>query len=187
VSSILQRSPIQGKKRQKNIWVILDELPALGQIPSLKTALSESRKYGGCIVATIQNIWQMKNTYNQMGGMDLLDQFNTRALFRVGDQQTAEYMSRMLGTEEIRENQESLSYGANTMRDGVNINNIERSRPLVLPSELMGLDTFEFFLKMGGSIPAARIKNKLFKAKTIAKAFTPKTLVPVALTEKEKT
>ena len=187
VSSILQRSPIQGKKRQKNIWVILDELPALGQIPSLKTALSESRKYGGCIVATIQNIWQMKNTYNQMGGMDLLDQFNTRALFRVGDQQTAEYMARMLGTEEIRENQESLSYGANTMRDGVNINNIERSRPLVLPSELMGLNTFEFFLKMGGSIPAARIKNKLFKGKTIAKAFTPKTLVPVALTEKEKT
>jgi len=187
VSSILQRSPIQGKKRQKNIWVILDELPALGQIPSLKTALSESRKYGGCIVATIQNIWQMKNTYNQMGGMDLLDQFNTRALFRVGDQQTAEYMARMLGTEEIRENQESLSYGANTMRDGVNINNIELSRPLVLPSELMGLNTFEFFLKMGGSIPAARIKNKLFKGKTIAKAFTPKTLVPVALTEKEKT
>jgi len=47
-----------GADTKKNLWIILDELPALSKIPRLKTALAEAGKYGGCIVAGVQNIHQ---------------------------------------------------------------------------------------------------------------------------------
>ena len=50
-----------GADTKKNLWIILDELPALGKIPSLKTASAEARKYGGCIVAGCRifiNAWE---------------------------------------------------------------------------------------------------------------------------------
>ena len=34
----------------RRIWVILDELPTLHQLPSLRPGLAESRQFGGCFV-----------------------------------------------------------------------------------------------------------------------------------------
>ncbi|WP_375327477.1 type IV secretion system DNA-binding domain-containing protein [Candidatus Tisiphia endosymbiont of Nemotelus uliginosus] len=120
-----------------NMWFVLDELPALQKIPSLPTALAESRKYGGCFVAGLQNIYQLEEIYGPAGSASMLDLFNSKFIFRVSDQQTAHRSALMLGEQETLETQESLSYGSNTMRDGVNINNIERKRLLVMPSEIM--------------------------------------------------
>ena len=38
----------------RHIWVILDELPTLHQVPSLQPGLAESRKFGGCFVLGVQ-------------------------------------------------------------------------------------------------------------------------------------
>ena len=42
----------QGPDRR--IWVILDELPTLHQVPSLQPGLAESRQFGGCFVLGVQ-------------------------------------------------------------------------------------------------------------------------------------
>ncbi|MFU7500965.1 MAG: type IV secretion system DNA-binding domain-containing protein, partial [Candidatus Tisiphia sp.] len=42
----------------------------------------------------------------------------------------------IVGIEFIVRLQENLSYGSNTMRDGVNMNNIEKKKLLVMPSEI---------------------------------------------------
>ena len=36
---------------QRRIWVVLDELPTLHQVPSLQPGLAESRQFGGCFCA----------------------------------------------------------------------------------------------------------------------------------------
>ena len=84
----------------------------------------------------MQNIHQCLGVYGRHEGLNILDQFNTRVVFRVGDAETARLTSAGLGEQEIIETQESLSYGAHTMRDGVNLNILERKRPLVLPTEI---------------------------------------------------
>ena len=38
----------------RRIWVILDELPTLHQVPSLQPGLAESRQFGGCFVLGVQ-------------------------------------------------------------------------------------------------------------------------------------
>ncbi|XVN41953.1 MAG: type IV secretion system DNA-binding domain-containing protein [Rickettsia endosymbiont of Argas persicus] len=43
----------------------------------------------------------------------------------------------MLGEQEIIETQENLSYGSNSMRDGVNMHSLEKRKLLVMPSEIM--------------------------------------------------
>ena len=157
ISGLMNRNPL---KENKNLWIILDELPAMGRIPSLKTVLAESRKYGGCIVAGIQNIHQIFNIYGKNDALNLLDLFNSRYIFRVGDPETAKISASLLGEQEIKEIQESLSYGANTMRDGVNLNIAERRRPLVIPTEIMNLEDLECFVKLPGPYPITKLKMK---------------------------
>lgn len=144
----------------ENLWFIMDELPALGKINSLNTALAESRKYGGCFVSGIQNIFQLDKIYGSAAAHDLLDLFNSKFIFRVGDQQTAHRSAMMLGEQEIRRIQESLSYGANTIRDGVNINTIEQKKMQVLPAEIMSLPNLSCFVKLAGHYPISKLKMK---------------------------
>ncbi len=144
-----------------NMWFIIDELPALQKIPSLPTALAESRKYGGCFVAGMQNIYQLEEIYGLSGSASMLDLFNSKFIFRVSDQQTAHRSALMLGEQETLETQESLSYGSNTMRDGVNINNIERKKLLVMPSEIMTLPDLACYVKLAGNFPITKLQMRL--------------------------
>lgn len=146
-----------------NMWFIIDELAALQKIPSLPTALAESRKYGGCFVAGLQNIYQLEEIYGLAGAAAMLDLFNSKFIFRVSDQQTAHRSALMFGEQETLETQESLSYGSNTMRDGVNINNIERKRLLILPSEIMTLPDLTCYVKLSGNFPITKLQMRLQK------------------------
>jgi type IV conjugative transfer system coupling protein TraD len=158
IKGLMDRKPDTVNQK---MWFILDELPALQKIPSLKRGLAEGRKYGGCFVAGIQNIFQIEEIYGHAGGLSLLDMFNSRFFFKVGDQRTAEYVSKTLGEREILETQETLSYGANSMRDGVNINSVERVRPLVMPTEILNLPTRTCYVKLAENFPITKLNMQL--------------------------
>lgn len=167
IKGLMDRSPETANhhKNHKNnkMWFILDELPALQRIASLKRGLAEGRKYGGCFVAGIQNIFQMEEIYGHAGALSLLDMFNTRFFFKVGDQRTAEYASKNLGEKEISETRENLSYGADSMRDGVNINTNERTNSLVMPTEILSLPTRTCYVRLSGQYPITKLTMKLQK------------------------
>ncbi len=103
IKALMDRST---HKNNNNMWFIIDELPALQKIPSLPTALAESRKYGGCFVAGLQNIYQLEEIYGLAGAASMLDLFNSKFIFRVSDQQTAHRSALMLGEQETLETQE---------------------------------------------------------------------------------
>ena len=50
---------------KRRIWVVLDELPTLHQVPSLQPGLAESRQFGGCFVLGIQVISALRDLYGQ--------------------------------------------------------------------------------------------------------------------------
>ena len=171
INAVLQRNPL-GKN--KNIWFIVDELPAMGMIPSLSTGLSEVRKYGGCFLAGIQDVHQLFDIYGNHLASHILNQFGTRFIFRSNDEATAYLSSKLLGQQKIEETQESLSYGANTIRDGVNLNTVEKIETLVMPTEIMNLESLSCYVKLYGNWPITKInmplnkpiiKNELFIAK----------------------
>lgn len=145
----------------EKMWFIMDELPAMQKIPSLSMVLAQGRKYEACMVAGIQNIAQLERIYGRAGSQELLDLFRSRFFFAVSDNHIAEYASRSLGEIEVDETKESLSYGSNTMRDGVNINSAEKIKRLVLPDELKNLPARTCYVKLCGKWPITKLQVKL--------------------------
>ena len=143
------------------MWFIMDELPAMEKVPSLPMILAQGRKYGACVVAGIQNIAQLERIYDSSGAKELLDLFRSKFFFAVSDNNIAEYASRSLGEVEISEAKESLSYGSNTMRDGVNINSQQKIKRLVLPDEVKNLKERTCYVKLCGNYPITKLEVKL--------------------------
>lgn len=160
IKGMLMRSHSASNEK---MWFVLDELPSLQKIPALKIGLAQGRKYGACFVAGIQNISQLEEIYGRAGSISLLDMFNTRFYFAVSDNQIADYAAKSLGESEIEEAKESLSYGSNTMRDGVNINTTSRTIPLILPNQIKDLAPRTCYVKLPQGFPITKLKVKLQK------------------------
>ena len=138
----------------------MDELPALQKLPSLETGLAEARKFGGCFFCGVQSFPQLMHTYGQNQAQSIFDLFNTKIFFRNTDPNTASWISKVLGEAEIKEQVESLSYGANTIRDGVSLSQQTRTKPLVLPTEIGCLPDLEAYIKLPASVPTGRLKMR---------------------------
>ncbi len=168
IKGILDRSHSGGNEK---MWFVMDELPAMQKIPSLAMVLAQGRKYGACMVAGIQNIAQLDRIYGKSGAQELLDLFRTKFFFAVSDNNIAEYASKSLGEIEINETKESLSYGSNTMRDGVNINSAEKIKRLVLPDEVKNLAPRTCYVKLCGKYPITKLKVNLQAQSKFLKFF----------------
>jgi type IV conjugative transfer system coupling protein TraD len=143
--------------RTRQIWFLIDELPALQRLPSLELALAESRKYGGCILAGIQSYPQLIHVYGQACAQSLTDLFNTKVFFRSTDPQTTQWISKVLGESETTQVQENMSYGANAIRDGVSLSQLHKQEALVLPTEIATLDNLSCYVKLPGNIPITKL------------------------------
>ncbi len=146
--------------QKRRLWFIIDELPALQQLPSLPLALAELRKYGGCIMAGIQGMPQISDLYGNAGSQAILDLFITFIFFRSTDPQTTGWVSKVLGEKDETEIVENLSYGANTIRDGVSLNQQTNTKPIVIPTEIQNLKDLEAYIKLPGNYPITKLKMK---------------------------
>ncbi len=64
----------------------------------------------------------------------------------------------MLGDKEETEPQENISYGANSMRDGVSLSHQTRQKPLVMATELSQLKDLEAYIKLPGDYPCTQLQ-----------------------------
>ncbi|MBX9697194.1 MAG: type IV conjugative transfer system coupling protein TraD, partial [Alphaproteobacteria bacterium] len=160
---------------KRRLWFVMDELPALQRLPSLKTGLAELRKYGGCILAGLQSIPQLEEIYGKAASQNMLNLFNTFLFFRNNDPTTSQWISKVLGEREQQEIQENLSYGAHAMRDGVSLNPTSKTTPLVLPTEIGSLQDLEAYLKLPGSWPITKLKMRYKNLKGAASPFIENT------------
>ena len=144
----------------RRIWVILDELPTLHQVPSLQPGLAESRQFGGCFVLGVQVASALRDLYGRNGAETISGLCGTRVVLAAPDRDTAQWSADSLGRSEVEEVAEGYSYGANTIRDGVSLTPRRELRALALPSEIMRLPNLEGYLKFPGPFPVASIRLK---------------------------
>jgi type IV conjugative transfer system coupling protein TraD len=156
LKALMQRPADQSRR----VWFVVDELPALNKTPALLTAATEGRKYGACLAVGLQDIAQLRTKYSNDEANTLLNQINTKVFFRFTDATNAELVSKMLGRKEEGQMKESLSFGANTMRDGVNLNEQIMKEAIVSPTEIASLQDLECFIRFPEDLPIARHKMK---------------------------
>ena len=158
----------------RRVWVILDELPTLHQVPSLRPGLAESRQFGGCFVLGVQVFSALRDLYGRDGAETISGLCGTRVVLAAPDRDTAEWSAESLGRAEMEELAESVSYGVETPRDGVTLGARRALRPLVLPAEIARLDNLAGYLKFPGSLPVARIGLRYRKRPRVAERFVPR-------------
>ena len=159
---------------ERRIWVILDELPTLHQVPSLQPGLAESRQFGGCFVLGVQVASALRDLYGRNGAETISGLCGTRVVFAAPDRDTAQWSADSLGRSEIEEVAEGVSYGADPYRDGVTLTPKRELQSLALPSEIMRLPNLTGYLKLHGPFPVARIKLRYVKRPKVSPRFVPR-------------
>ena len=107
--------------------------------------MSEGRKYGVCVIAALQSLNQLYDSYGQYAGSSIFGQFGTTFFFRNTETSIGKLFSSMSGTETITRQQKNTSFGANEFRDGVSYNEHQQRKELVEYSELSNLQTGECY------------------------------------------
>ncbi len=94
-------------------------------------------------------------------------------MLAVPDRDTAQWSADCLGRSEVEGMNEGLSYGANTIRDGVSLTPKRELRALALASEIMRLQNLNGYLRFPGPLPVARIRLDYSNRPKIAERFVP--------------
>ena len=90
-------------------------------MPSLQPGLAESRQFGGCFVLGVQVASALRDLYGRNGAETISGLCGTRVVLAAPDRDTAQWSADSLGRSEVEEVAENVSYGANTIRDGVSL------------------------------------------------------------------
>jgi len=143
--------------RNRRIWIIIDELPSLNEVPSLIDTLQEGRKFGACSVLGLQSYSQLQEIYGARNAETMAGQCRTWVVFRANEPTTAELMSAGFGKREFMEANEGISYGVSDMRDGVTLNANTVTKPLLLDADLIHLPDLTGYIRLGADVPAAKI------------------------------
>lgn len=156
---------------KRRIFLFYDELQALGRLNSLGGTLAEIRKYGGCAVLAFQGYSQGKKIYEEDGFDELADSCATYAFLRSNNAASAEWISKQLGKNDIYEAMESLSYGQERVRDGVNMSLNRNVREVIMPTQIQELPDLHGYLKVGRGLPVTRFQTHYVSRETVAQAF----------------
>ncbi|MYF86020.1 MAG: type IV secretion system DNA-binding domain-containing protein [Rhodospirillaceae bacterium] len=171
---------------ERRIWVVLDELPTLHQVPSLQPGLAESRQFGGCFVLGVQVISALRDLYGRNGAETISGLCGTRVVLAAPDRDTAQWSAESLGGAEVEEITEGFSYGANTIRDGVSLMPKRELRPLALASEIMQLESLHGWLRFPGPLPVTRIRLNYVARPKAAERVVPRPPAVPEPSENEK-
>jgi hypothetical protein len=133
---------------QKPVWFVIDELASLQRLPQLHTAITENRKSQNPVILGFQGRSQMEARYGQ-DAEAMLSQPATKIFLRTTEPRAAKWVSEAIGEVEIERLRETHYDGS---RSGKNFALDRQTEPLVLPSEISGLEDLRGFLKYGNHV-----------------------------------
>lgn len=167
VQELLSLSP----SSQRRIWLIIDELPSFGKIPSLESFLTKARKFGGRAILGIQSTAQLREVYSRDTAQTLLACLNNALVLRAADADTAEEMSKLLGEREVERELLSVTESGREKLSQTRASNVrvERER-IVMPAELQNLKALAGYLRLA-SYPVAHVQIAHFAQRVVTDAM----------------
>jgi type IV secretory pathway TraG/TraD family ATPase VirD4 len=167
---------------QKPVWFVIDELASLQRLPQLHTAITENRKSQNPVILGFQGRSQMEARYGE-DSEAMLSQPATKIFLRTTEPRAAKWVSEAIGEVEIERLRETHYDGS---RAGKNFALDRQTEPLVLPSEVSGLDDLRGFLKYGNHVArfsfpfiALQEKSTGFDERTMDDLIVPNTPPPI--------
>ncbi len=153
---------------QKPVWFVIDELASLQKLPQLHTAITENRKSKNPIVLGFQGKSQLEVIYGHLAEV-ILSQPATKIFMKTAEPKAAEWISEAIGKVEIERLKETKFDGS---RSGKNFTVDRQVEPLVMGSEISGLDDRHAYLKLGNAV--ARFAFDYLDLPTPTPGFVPR-------------
>jgi Type IV secretion-system coupling protein DNA-binding domain len=148
---------LNSASHRRRVWIVVDELPALGRQAKRETLVTRGRKRGLAAVLGYQSIAQLRRIYGHEQAAVLASMPSTKLLLRVDEPDTAGFIARQIGE------RETLRYeiGMSTAEHGdrFNLQPSRRTEPVVMASEIQRLPKLEGYLCIAG-LDRARVRVK---------------------------
>ena len=156
------------QKNQTPVWFVLDELASLQRLPQLHTAITENRKSRNPLVLGFQGKAQLEVIYGHLAEV-MLSQPATKIFLKTTEPKAAEWVSNAIGKVEIERMKETHFDGS---RAGKNFSLDRQVEPLVMDSEISGLENRHAFLKLGNNV--ARFHFEYMDLPLMTTGFIPR-------------
>jgi len=148
IDLLVMRLLNEPKPEQKRAWFVLDELASLQRLPQLHTAICENRKSRNPLVLGFQGKAQLEYIYGHLAEV-MLSQPATNIWLKTKEPKAGQWVSEFIGKVEIERLRETHFDGS---RSGRNFALDRQEEPLVMESEISGLEDLHAFLKHGNSV-----------------------------------
>jgi type IV secretory pathway TraG/TraD family ATPase VirD4 len=143
IDLLVMRLLNQPRPEQKRVWFVLDELASLQRLPQLHTVVTQGRKSGNPLVLGFQGKAQLEYIYGHLAEV-MLSQPATNIWLKTKEPKAGQWVSEFIGKVEIERMRETHFDGS---RSGRNFALDRQEEPLVMESEISGLEDLHAFLK----------------------------------------
>lgn len=169
IFELMLKGLLSNQNRTIKTAIIIDELGALNQLPSLHRLLSESRKYLGCPILGTQTEAQITKIYGAEDTRIILQGTKTKLILNCTDPQTAETMAKIIGKQELIHVSKNRSRSHRSGRNGngrtITMNEQLRESYAVMPDQLANLSDLKGYLKIAEYCASIKLKPKKFTAR----------------------
>lgn len=147
LDTLVLRLMNQGDAAMRHAWFVLDELASLQRLPQLHTALTENRKSGNPVVIGFQGRSQLEVRYGHEAE-SMLSQPATKIFLHTSEPRAAKWISDTIGEVEMERVKETVNTHPLKITKSRSYHNERRTEPLVLPSEISGLQRLHALIKV---------------------------------------
>ena len=147
LDTLVLRLMNQGDPSLRHAWFVLDELASLQRLPQLHTALTENRKSGNPVVIGFQGRSQLEVRYGHEAE-SMLSQPAIKIFLHTSEPRAAKWISDTIGEVEMERVKETVNTHRLKITKSRSYHNERRTEPLVLPSEISGLQRLHALLKV---------------------------------------
>jgi hypothetical protein len=173
---LVLRTMDEGSVTKRKTWFVLDELASLQHLPQFKTAITESRKSNNPMILGFQGKAQIETLYGTISEA-LLSQPATKIYLKTSEPMAAEWISKAIGEIEIERYRETRTHGQFPQSRKSESEQRDVSRePLVMASQISGLDPLHGYLKHGNLVVEMKVPYMELQGhheKFIERTFAP--------------
>ncbi|MCP4237570.1 MAG: type IV secretion system DNA-binding domain-containing protein, partial [Aestuariibacter sp.] len=136
---------------------------------SLFDGINEGRKFGLCHILSVTSMEALKEKYGDMKARTMIGMCATKINYRCDEPDTAKWLADLYGEEDVQDKKRSLTIS--DRNDSTNLHDQRSKRHILLPTEFMGLADKISVVKLGSSLPIAKVKVPYIQRADIAKAM----------------
>ena len=150
----------------RRIWFVVDELGTLNRMDSIIKLETVGRSKGACLVCANQDLGRVEEAYGRANLKSFFNNFNTTFTFRIREPESAEFLSRAIGEQQLIKTSQSRQMSPNEVGDRKSISEHEKTERLILPTEFQSLPDLTAIINIAGygvsqiTIPALFYKEQ---------------------------